>query len=62
MDSQKLAQFTTLLRHRKLCHDIVAMFFLQLCYGLHCYVAIVFCAFFLNYVVAYFENVATELG
>ena len=30
-DSQKLAQLMTLSQHKKLCHDIVAIFVLQLC-------------------------------
>ena len=34
------------------------MFVLQLCCGLQCYVAIVFCAFFFNYVATHYRDKA----
>ena len=50
VDSQKMTQLKTLSRHRKIFRDIVAIFVIQLCCGLQCYVVIMFYAFFLNYV------------
>ena len=59
MDPQNWPNIQLCCDIENLCRDIVDMFVLQLCCGLQCYVTTMFCAFFLNYVTTYFENVAT---
>ena len=60
MDPKKIiAQLVVLSRHRKFCRDSFSSLFPSSCCGLQFLIVTRFCAFFLNSVATYFDNVAT---